>query len=182
MNRKVLAIVGLIVLVVFITGSIVGQMLLARSNTQGISQQQEAEKIEAIDIKVYDTDNNEVKLSDFSGKPVIINFWATWCPYCVDEMGYFENSYQEYGDDIVFMMIDAVDGTRETFEKGKAFIDEHEYTFPVYYDLDQHAVYVYQINSLPTTVFIDKEGYVVAYQPGGLTEDMLAAGIDLLLK
>lgn len=182
MNRKVMAIVGLVVLVIFLTGSIIGQMMIAKNKTQSMSPQPETEKLEAIDIVVYDEDKNEVKLFDFIGKPIIINFWATWCPYCVDEMDFFEESFKEHGDDIVFMMIDTVDGTRETFEKGKAFIEKAGYTFPVYYDLDQNAVYVYQVGSLPTTILIDKEGYVLAYQPGALTREMLDVGIELLMK
>ena len=78
------------------------------------------------------------------------------------------------------MMIDAVDGQRETVEMGKRFIDEKQFTFPVFYDTDTIASSTYETYSLPTSVFIDKDGYVISYQPGMLTEQMLQMGIDLI--
>jgi thiol-disulfide isomerase/thioredoxin len=138
-------------------------------------------KLKAPDFTVYDREGNSVKLSDFFGKPVIINFWATWCPYCVEEMPLFEEKYREYGEKVNFVMIDAVDGNTETREKGEKFIEEGGFTFPVYFDTDGSAVYTYQAYSLPTSVFIDADGYIIAYQPGMLTPDMLQMGIDLIL-
>lgn len=143
---------------------------------------EKSQELVAFDFTVYDTDGNAVKLSDFFGKPVIINFWATWCPYCIEEMPVFEEKYKTYGDDIHFLMIDSVDGQRETIEKGEKFINEKGYTFPVYFDSDFEASYAYQAYSLPTTVFIDKDGYIVAYHPGMLTESLLQKGIDLILE
>ncbi|HAA25706.1 MAG TPA: TlpA family protein disulfide reductase [Ruminiclostridium sp.] len=139
-------------------------------------------KLKALDFTVYDREGKGVNLSDFYGKPIIINFWATWCPYCVEEMPYFEEKYREYGEKVNFLMIDAVDGNTETKEKGEKFIEEGGFTFPVYFDTDGNAVYTYQAYSLPTSVFIDADGYIIAYQPGMLTPDMLQMGIDLILQ
>lgn len=142
----------------------------------------EPEKLQAFDITVYDAEGNTVKLSDFYGKPIIINFWATWCPYCVEEMPLFEENYKKYKDDIHFMMVDSVDGQRETKEKGEEFIKENGYTFPVYYDTELDATIAYEAYSLPRTVFIDKDGYIIAYQPGMLSRDLFQKGIDLILE
>lgn len=140
----------------------------------------EEQRIEAPDFTVYDFDGNAFRMSDFIGKPTIINFWATWCPYCVDEMPYFEDSFKKYGEDINFVMIDSVDGQRETKEKAEKFIKKNGFTFPVYYDTDQTAVVTYGAYSLPTSVFIDGDGYVVAYHPGMLTAELLQIGIGLI--
>jgi len=142
----------------------------------------EAEKLKAFDFTVYNVEGQQVKLSDFFGKPIIINFWATWCPYCVTEMPLFEESFRKYKDDIHFLMVQSIDGERETREKGEKFINDNGYTFPVYFDLDYDASYTYQAYALPTTVFIDKDGYLKAYHPGMLTGELLQKGIDLILE
>ena len=151
------------------------------SQDTGNTGQDKPQKIKAFDFTVYTSEGEQANLSDFFGKPVIINFWATWCPYCVEEMPLFEEYYNEYKDDIHFLMVDSTDGQRETKEKGEKFIEEKGYTFPVYYDLDLDATMTYQAYSLPTSVFIDKDGYVIAYQPGMLTETLLQKGIELIL-
>lgn len=137
--------------------------------------------LDAIDFTVYDAAGNEVKLSDFYGKPIIINFWTTWCPYCIEEMPHFEEAWKKYGEEIHFLMIDCVDGDRETQAMGESYIAENGFTFPVYYDTTEIAAYIYQIYSLPTSVFINSDGKVIVYYPGGLTAEMLQKGIDLIL-
>ncbi len=146
------------------------------------SEAGEEDKLAAFDFTVYDAAGNEVKLSDFFGKPIIINFWTTWCPYCVDEMPVFEEAYKKYGDEINFLMIDCVDGQRETQAMGESFIEEKGFTFPVYFDTEGSAGTTYEVYSLPTSVFIDRDGYVIVYYPGGLTAEMLQKGIDLVLQ
>lgn len=139
------------------------------------------EPIKATDFMVMNADGNKVHLSDFYGKPIVLNFWASWCFYCKEEMPLFEKSFQTYGNDITFLMINCTDGTNETQEIAQSFLDKMGYTFPVYYDHDGEATYVYEAMSLPTSVFIDKDGNVIGYQPGKLTEEMLQSGIDSIL-
>lgn len=143
---------------------------------------EEKEKTPAPNFTVYDVEGNEVSLSDMIGKPVIMNFWATWCGYCVQEMPDFENAYKEYGDQIHFMMINVTDGTQETVESASAHIKEHKYTFPVYYDTTYDATGQYTTGSLPITYFIDAEGNFVAYGQGALDAATLQSGIDMLIK
>ena len=143
--------------------------------------EQSEEKLKALDFTVYDKEGNEVNLSDFYGKPIIINCWVTWCYYCVEEMPLFEETYKEYGEKVNFLMIDAVDGESETQEDGEKLIEDKGFTFPVYFDTDGNASHTYQAYSLPTTVFIDADGYIIAYQTGMLTPDMIQKGIDLIL-
>jgi len=131
---------------------------------------------------VFNAAGEEVALSDLRGKPVVVNFWATWCGYCVEEMPLFQAAYEKYGDQIHFMMIDVTDGTQETKEKAEAFLADTGYTFPVYFDLQMNASTVYKVNSMPVTYFIGAQGEAVAWKPGAITEEVLQQGIDLLLE
>lgn len=132
----------------------------------------------APDFTVNDKDGQPVKLSAFLGKPVVLNFWASWCPPCRSEMPEFEQVYREVGAEVNFMLVDLVDGQRETVEKGKGFISERRFTFPVYFDTAREAAYQYQINVIPTTIFIDREGYIVARVQGALDAAGLKKGIE----
>ena len=134
----------------------------------------------APDFTVIDNDSNSVKLSDMRGKPVVVNFWASWCPPCKAEMPDFEDMYKKYGDDIEFMMINLTDGYQETLSKAKAHISETGYTFPVYFDTRSSAAFAYGVSSIPATYFIDAEGNVVAHQIGMLNGETLEYGIQLI--
>ena len=148
---------------------------------QTVPETTEPEKVPAYDFTVYDADGNKHKLSDFRGKPVIMNFWATWCGYCKMEMPHFQKKFEEYGEDIHFLMIDITDGQQETFEKASSYIASEGYTFPVYYDMDWEVQKAYHVTSLPVTYFIDAEGNFTAQGRGALNEEALQSGIDLLL-
>lgn len=144
-------------------------------------EDQADERQDAIDVKIYDSEGNAVQLSDFYGKPIVMNFWATWCGYCKQEMPDFQSAYEEYGEDVEFLIINATDGVRETREKAAAYLEEEGHTFPAYYDEDRAAAYVYSVSSLPTTVLIDKEGRVAGYAPGLMQKEMLVQALDVLL-
>ena len=135
----------------------------------------------APDFSMFDIDGNEIKLSDFRGKPVILNFWASWCGPCKMEMPDLEKAYQEYGDRIQFMLVDLTDGSQETVEKASAFIKEQGYTFPVFYDTAMEGAYTYGVSGIPVTYFINAEGVFVAYYQGAMTADILQQGMDMLL-
>ena len=134
------------------------------------------------DFTVYDAQGNQVKLSDMRGKPVIVNFWASWCDPCKDEMPDFEEAYKTYGDQITFMMVDLTDGQRETQATGQAHIDSEGFTFPVYFDLDKSAAVAYNTTTKPATYLFDADGYLVTYAIGKLNAATLEEGIGLLLN
>ena len=134
----------------------------------------------APDFTVYDIDGNEIKLSDFKGKPVILNFWASWCGPCKGEMPDFEEKYKEYGDEIQFMMINITDGDRETLDSASSFIEQSGYTFPVFYDTNLEASSMYGVYYLPTSIFVDAEGYGVAQATSMINAELLQKGIDMI--
>ena len=135
----------------------------------------------APDFAVLDYNGNKVKLSDFKGKPVVINFWATWCYYCKEEMPDFNKAFKEYPD-VQFMMIDAADGYRETVEKAKDYVEKQDFDFDVFFDTRMEAVNAYYINSFPTTYFIDKDGNLVTGVNGMINYETLLRGIDMIIQ
>ena len=141
----------------------------------------EARASAAPDFTVYDLDGNAHKLSDFHGKPVILNFWASWCGPCKMEMPDLEKAWQKYGDQIQFMLVNLADGSQETVEAGSAFIKEQGYTFPVFYDTAMEGAYAYGVSGIPVTYFINAEGVFVAYYQGAMSAEILQQGIDMLL-
>lgn len=134
----------------------------------------------APDFTVYDAEGNKVKLSDFKGKKVIVNFWASWCGPCKNEMPDFQKAYEKYGNDIVFMMVNMTDGSRETVDSAKSFIDKSGYTFPIYFDKDESALYAYYVYSIPATYFISSDGTLATYARGMINEEALTKGIGLM--
>ena len=152
----------------------------AEEKTEPAKDTEEHSKIEAPDFTVTDWEGNSVNLSDFEGKPVVINFWATWCGYCQMEMPDFENKYKEYEGKINFLMVNVTDGNRETVDTAKSYIEKSGYTFPVYFDTELDASNTYGAYSLPMTLFIDADGYAIAQATGMIGSELLQKGIDMI--
>ena len=193
MEKKKL-IIGLLAFVILIAGASVLYSRLSKDFTpdaivedesqgqvseEGEEQEQELQM--APDFTVYDTDGNPVNLSDYFGKPIVLNFWASWCGPCKAEMPDFEEVYQERGEDIQFLMVNCTGG-RETEKSAREFIENSGYTFPVFYDLDLDASMTYGTNSIPVTFFIDPDGHLVAYAQGTTSADVLMQGIGMIAE
>lgn len=147
------------------------------SSAEDNDASEEPQDYSAPDFTVTDAEGNEVKLSDFIGKPVVLNFWASWCPPCKSEMPHFEAAYKDH-EDIQFMMVNTTSG--DTKSDAEKLIEEEGYTFPVFYDITGNAANTYGTSSLPMTFFIDKEGNLVTYAVGMLSAENLETGIEMI--
>lgn len=144
------------------------------NNTDGEAE----DTLPAIDFTLTDQYGNTHTLSDYKGKTVFLNFWATWCPPCRAEMPDIQKLYEEYaeaGDDsVVILGIAAPDyGQEQSEDKIIDFLEENGYTYPVVMDPGGSLFAQYGIYSFPTTFMIDKDGNVFGYASGQLSEDIM---------
>ena len=125
-------------------------------------------------IPLYRLDGSETDFYEVAaGKPVVINYFASWCPPCQAEMPHFVQAYNELKDDVTFIFLDALDGQRETLTTVKKFIGDYKMEEDsVYYDEGIFA-YVFDTNSLPTTIFFYGDGAIAGGQLGMVSEELL---------
>ena len=190
MKKKITLVGGILALILLLSGASILYNRMSEANlpventkpaeTQA-SQEDEAEPMMAPDFIVLDREGEEVSLSDFIGKPVILNFWASWCGPCKSEMPEFEAAYQKYREEIQFMMVNLTDGSRETVETAAEYIAGEGYTFPVFFDTESDAAISYGATSIPVTYFVDAEGHLVAYGSGALSGEILQSGMEMIL-
>ncbi len=125
------------------------------------------------DFTVYTSDIKELKLSSFFGKPIVVNFFATWCPPCKAELPFFNSLYEKYKDDVVFVMVNVDDANASVISTVENFVSENGYTFPVYYDLEYSASLSYNVSAIPETFFINADGSLKDSHLGYISEDIL---------
>lgn len=180
---------ALVATVVVLVGAIaLYQMFGAQYTPELLKDQRSGEgtssvsRIKAPDFEAVDLGGNPMRLSALSDKPVVLNFWSSKCGPCRQEMPDFQEAYQEYGEQVHFVMVNSIGAFGETEESGRQYVEEQKYTFPVYFDADQEAVMAYGIQAFPTTYFIDGDGYIITGAKGMLSKSNLEKGISLLLS
>jgi peroxiredoxin len=112
----------------------------------------------AVNVTLQDLDGKTVSLSQFKGKVVMLNFWATWCPPCREEMPSMDALYQKFKGNADFvMLLVSIDEDAETV---RDFMKRNNYTMPVYHDPNKEAGAAYGITGVPETFLIDKKGVI----------------------
>ncbi len=145
---------------------------LADATTRGVNNAQRGLDPGQLapDFEMQFGDGSRSRLSDWVGKPVVLNFWATWCAPCREEMPEFVAAFDRYQDDgLVILGVNA----QETASQAAEFMAEYGVDFPVALDTRGDVQQLYNVRGLPTTVFIDREGRIVERWAGLLTEPVL---------
>ncbi len=150
----------------------------------------DSEAVPAYGFELKDQFGNTHSLDDYKGKVVFLNFWATWCPPCREEMPDIQKLYESYGyneEDVVILGVaspktDENPYTQESREDDViAFLDENNYTYPTIMDVTGELVTQYAISAYPTTFMIDVDGNVYGYLPGMMTYDIMESIIKQTL-
>ena len=133
----------------------------------------------APDFTLQTIDGRTVTLSDYTAgnTPVVLNFWATWCPPCRIEMPYFESTAGLYGDQVAILGLNQA----ESAEVITAYARENAFTYPLLVDEDMKVNNLYGVLNLPTTIFIDKNGIVREVLIGTISRAVLGDRIEQLL-
>ncbi len=164
--KTLLKIIGILVVVVAVgVAGFFGYIYYSQS--EGISEAASKIGTQADDFVVETMDGKQVKLSDYKGKTVFVNFWATWCPPCVGELPEFEAVYPEYKDKIQFLIV----STDTDKSKAVEFIKEKGYTMPFFWDNGKAASKVYSIQAIPTSILIGEDGKILNMHLGGMTKE-----------
>lgn len=125
---------------------------------QALGATQFEDRLDHVDFSLPSVSGAEVKLSDFEGKVVFLNFWATWCPYCRTERSALQSLYDKYKDKEFVVLSVSID--RSGIDTVKKFVEAHELTFPNLHDQTSKVALEYGIRGVPVTLFIDKKGKV----------------------
>ena len=142
-------------------------------------------------IILYDQYGKEHNLEEYEGKVVVINFWATWCGYCVEEMPGFEKVYKEFGSNKKDVIILGVAGPKSKenlnnvdVEKEEVikFLNEHKISYPNLMDETGKSFDDYKVRALPMTYVINKNGYLEGFVNGAITDEQLRKAINETLK
>lgn len=131
----------------------------------------------APDFTVLDSDGNEIKLSSFAGKPVVLNFWGTWCGYCKAEMPDFQAMHEKYPD-VQFVMVNSGD----SISTAESYVQQNGFTFSVFFDTMGNAVTAYSVTGFPSSFFINSQGELVAQARGMLSATQLENGIKMITE
>ena len=142
-------------------------------------------------IVLYDQYGKKHNIEEYKGKVVVINFWATWCGYCVEEMPAFEKVYKEFGSNKKDVIILGVAGpkTKQNLnnvdvEKDKiiSFLNKNKITYPTLMDETGKSFDDYKVRALPMTYVINKDGYLEGFVNGAITDEKLRKAINETLK
>ncbi|WP_018131604.1 TlpA family protein disulfide reductase [Effusibacillus pohliae] len=136
---------------------------------------------QAPDFTLTDMNGKTVKLSDFRGKPILVNFWASWCPPCRAEMPDLVKKSEQYGDKVIFLGVNMTTSEQDP-EGPKKFLKEFHVKYQNLLDDKAKVAELYQAVGIPTTVTIDPKGIVVDRFQGMMNESTMERAIQKLLK
>src|SRR3990167_7344456 len=172
MNKVLAIIVGIL-----IVGGVGWLAISSRNASEESTRQRQFEK--APDFSLQDYDGKTVKLADFTGKPLVINSWATWCPFCRKELVDFDVAQKEFGDDVAIIAIDRA----ESRETAKKYTDELGVTNDLIFLLDPSDSFYQSIGgfSMPETIFVDRDRNIAERKRGPMDLNEIRERIKKIL-
>jgi thiol-disulfide isomerase/thioredoxin len=186
-NKRRNAVIAAAVFAVVLVGAVVGYNVLGNKHKvetttadSSLEATDERKMLADFDATVYDTAGEETTLLAVAdGKPLVINFWATWCPYCVREMPDLQKVADDYEGRVSFAFVDCVDGRREYEESTAEWLAQNGYEeLPVYYDSNREASIAFAARSLPTTVVVAADGEILSVTPGMIDPVLLRSELE----
>ncbi len=173
LNRGIISLLIMIAVVAVGSYLIRGDVLIASFQSQAAAAPDgvgvKVGKI-APDFMVTDLGGKVVRLSDFRGQPVMVNFWATWCPPCRAEAPEIENIYRErQGQGLAILGVSMDDDATAV----PGFVSQFGLTFPIAVDADSRVADLYRVDSIPMTFFIDKNGVIRDIQLGQMDRNII---------
>ena len=123
----------------------------------------------APDFSLTTTNGELIQLSSLRGKPILLNFWATWCKPCEYEMPLIQETFESHSSDLLIIGVNV----SEEKEDVQDYLDEYELTFPVLLDLNHKVSNLYRVSGIPVSFFIDSEGIIQVVQVGTLSKTQL---------
>lgn len=139
-------------------------------------------KAEAKDFEAHDENGNEIRLSDYKGQYIVLNFWNSTCEPCVNELPYFEEVINKYEGRVTFLMVNIVDGNNETKESTLNYLKDNSLDIKTIFDDHYDVMVNYKVTSLPRTLFIDKNRLIQKDIKIEMTKEMLEEQIYNLLN
>lgn len=178
LKQKKIAVIITCLVSTFLLASLIG----CRSNTVSTngSDSSSSAGTSAPSFSITLTDGKKISLEGFKGKAVVINFWATWCPYCIDEAPALEKAYQKYKKEGLEMIAIAAESSPE--KEVLSFIEKYKITYRVGIDEGNEIINSYDVQSFPTTVFITQDGKINNQRVGAITEEDLTKEIEEIIK
>jgi len=174
-NNKVLILVigALVIAAFFVLGS------LGRSDVPDLNEAVSPDLENLFSLRFADYDGDVVNLSDFQGQPLIVNTWATWCPFCVDELPDFVEVQEEFGDQVTFIAINR----DEPLVRAKSFTDELGITDSLVFLLDPSDIFFTMLGGIgmPQTIFVKGDGTIDSHKSGQIQTRELRDRIQAIL-
>jgi len=175
MSQQVKTILGVIAFVVVLGVAVFAYNALTRDTEPEIFAPADIQQVP--NFTMLNAAGEEVELHSFFGTPIVLNFWTTWCRFCVIESPHFQALYQEAGGEIYIIKVNL----REPRTTVENFMQENGYTFPLFFDVDGSAGNAFRVRGVPMTFFIDANGAEVGRVQGAVTEQTLWNGVGLIV-
>lgn len=132
----------------------------------------------APDFTFLGEQGHELRLSDYAGTPIVLNFWASWCPPCRMHLPHFQEAFERYGNEVKFIMINF----DEPIDVARDYIDGAGYSFDIYFDAMREGATAYGVTGIPETFFIDADGIVTEGFLGPISYEVVARSIQTMTE